>query len=327
MKTSKWFLLFLAVCLVFFFAACGGGGGSDTSADNGGNGDDPAGGGNGGGPDGGDNGGSGEPVILPSEDWLCFKANEDGCSISTKVVNGPLTVTPSLECSTDRESWIPFTVGVDSVDLINADDKVYIRATGSNASFSESGSKYIRFVITGSVSASGNIMSLLDKNCGGNSVPNYAFCYLFAVNTTLTTAPDLPATTLANSCYYGMFIGCSSLAAAPDLPATTLANSCYFGMFTGCSSLTAAPDLPAINSGLAYNCYVCMFRYCSNLKNITVHFTTWSDIYTDYWVEGVAPSGEFHCRVGLNTGTNSIDRVPVGWTGGHIHKDVPEPAP
>ena len=324
MKTSKWFLLFLAVCLVFSLAACGGGGGSDTSADNGGNGDDPDGGGNGGGPDGGDNCGSGEPVKLPSEDWLCFKANEDGCSISTTVVNGPLTVTPSLEYSKDRESWIPFTVGIDSVDLINTDDKVFIRATGSNVSFSESPSKYIRFVITGSVSASGNIMSLLDKNCGGTSVPNYAFCFLFAVNTTLTTAPDLPATTLANSCYYGMFIGCSSLAAAPDLPATTLATGCYAYMFINCFSLTAAPTLPAPT--LATSCYIHMFEGCSKLKSITVHFATWSDIYTDHWVYGVGNTGirQFHCRKGLNTASPGISRNPSGWT---VIKDVPNPAP
>ena len=300
MKANKWFLLFLAVCLVFSLAACGGGGGggSDTTADNGGNGDDPAGGGNGGGPDGGDNGGSGEPVILPSENWLCFKANEDGCSISTTVVNGPLTVTPSLEYSKDRESWIPFTVGIDSVDLINTDDKVFIRATGSNVSFSESPSKYIRFVITGSVSASGNIMSLLDKNCGGTSVPNYAFCFLFAVNTTLTTAPDLPATTLATGCYAYMFINCFSLTAAPTLPAPTLATSCYIHMFEG----------------------------CSKLKSITVHFATWSDIYTDHWVYGVGNTGirQFHCRKGLNTASPGISRNPSGWT---VIKDVPNPAP
>ena len=298
MKVNKWFLLFMAVCLVFSLAACGGGGGSDTTADNGGNGDDPAGGGNGGGPDGSDNGGSGEPVILPSENWLCFKANEDGCSISTTVVNGPLTVTPSLEYSKDRESWIPFTVGVDSVDLINTDDKVFIRATDSNVSFSESPSKYIRFVITGSVSASGNIMSLLDKNCGGTSVPNYAFCFLFAVNTTLTTAPDLPATTLATGCYAYMFINCFSLTAAPTLPAPTLATSCYIHMFEG----------------------------CSKLKSITVHFATWSDIYTDHWVYGVGNTGirQFHCRKGLNTASPGISRNPSGWT---VIKDVPNPAP
>ena len=299
MKANKWFLLFLAVCLVFSFAACGGGGGgSDTTADNDGNDDDPAGGGNGGGPDGGDNGGSGEPVIIPSENWLCFKANEDGCSISTTVVNGPLTVTPSLEYSKDRESWIPFTVGVDSVDLINTDDKVFIRATGSNVSFSENPSKYICFIITGSVSASGNIMSLLDKNCGGTSVPNYAFCFLFVNNATLTTAPDLPATTLATGCYAYMFINCSSLTAAPTLPAPTLATSCYIHMFEG----------------------------CSKLKSITVHFATWSDIYTDHWVYGVGNTGirQFHCRKGLNTASPGISRNPSGWT---VIKDVPNPAP
>ena len=323
MKANKWFLLFLAVCLVFSLAACDGDG-SDTSSDYG---DDPAGGENGGGNgNGGDEdngGGNGEPAILPSENWLCFKANEDGCSISTTVVNGPLTVTPSLEYSKDRESWIPFTVGVDSVDLINADDKAFIRATGSNASFSESKSKFIHFVITGSVSSSGNIMSLLDKDCSGTSVPNFAFNFLFVDNATLTTAPDLPATTLATGCYGGMFSGCSSLTTAPELPATTLAEACYAYMFSGCSSLTAAPELPA--AILATGCYFHMFEDCPKLKSITVHFSTWNDIYTDHWVAGVAPSGgQFHCRTGLNTTSPGVNKNPSGWT---VIKDVPEPAP
>ena len=34
-----------------------------------------------------------------------------------------------------------------------------------------------------------------------------------------------------------MFDGCTSLTKAPVLPATTLAQKCYFGMFSGCSSL------------------------------------------------------------------------------------------
>ena len=52
--------------------------------------------------------------------------------------------------------------------------------------------------------------------------------------TSLTQAPELPATTLANSCYYYMFIGCTSLTQAPELPATTLADSCYSNMFYNC---------------------------------------------------------------------------------------------
>jgi hypothetical protein len=34
-----------------------------------------------------------------------------------------------------------------------------------------------------------------------------------------------------------MFYGCTSLTTAPVLPATTLASSCYNGMFRGCTSL------------------------------------------------------------------------------------------
>jgi len=53
----------------------------------------------------------------------------------------------------------------------------------------------------------------------------------------LETAPELPATTLAEHCYEYMFYGCTSLETAPELPATTLAESCYYQMFNGCTSL------------------------------------------------------------------------------------------
>ena len=34
-----------------------------------------------------------------------------------------------------------------------------------------------------------------------------------------------------------MFNGCTALTTAPELPATTLANSCYQNMFSGCYNL------------------------------------------------------------------------------------------
>ena len=37
-----------------------------------------------------------------------------------------------------------------------------------------------------------------------------------------------------------MFKSCTSLTQAPELPATTLANRCYYSMFGGCVSLTQA---------------------------------------------------------------------------------------
>jgi hypothetical protein len=36
-----------------------------------------------------------------------------------------------------------------------------------------------------------------------------------------------------------MFEGCSSLTTAPELPATSLANYCYWRMFENCSSLNS----------------------------------------------------------------------------------------
>ena len=81
--------------------------------------------------------------------------------------------------------------------------------------------------------------------------------------TSLTKAPELPATTLTDSCYYSMFRGCTSLTQAPELPATTLADSCYSYMFQGCTSLTQAPELPATT--LTVSCYEQMFYGCASL--------------------------------------------------------------
>ena len=60
---------------------------------------------------------------------------------------------------------------------------------------------------------------------------------MFYVCISLTTAPNLPATTLVESCYSSMFNGCTSLTTAPNLPATTLAKYCYYSMFDGCQQL------------------------------------------------------------------------------------------
>ena len=90
-------------------------------------------------------------------------------------------------------------------------------------------------------------------------------CYwcMFQRCTSLTTAPELPAKTIANRCYEGMFQVCTSLTTAPSLPATTLADNCYRSMFAACTALTTAPQLPA--KTLAAYCYGNMFSACSAL--------------------------------------------------------------
>ena len=130
----------------------------------------------------------------------------------------------------------------------------------------QSDQNYVRFVMTGKIEASGNVNSMLSsdfENLTSLSGCNYAFYRLFGSCSSLTQAPQLPATTLAVLCYSFMFDGCTSLTQAPVLPATTLANGCYDSMFKGCTSLTQAPVLPATT--LANGCYGIMFYGCTSL--------------------------------------------------------------
>ena len=163
----------------------------------------------------------------------------------------------------------------------------------------------------------GNIMSLLfgDDFIDKTDLTGYlaAFYLLFMNNQNIVSAENLilPATTLANSCYYGMFSGCSNLTTAPELPATTLEIGCYANMFSGCSNLTIAPELPATT--LANDCYAIMFKDCTNLNSITVAFTEWDNGYTYIWVSGVATTGTFTCPADLPE-QRGDDYIPEGWT-------------
>ena len=119
------------------------------------------------------------------------------------------------------------------------------------------------------VACTGDIRTLLNwKNYSTVDTKNARFCSLFVRCTALTSAPELPATTLADVCYSNMFFGCTSLTSAPKLPATKLAESCYNAMFNGCTSLTSAPILPATK--LADWCYSNMFNNCKSLSTVTM---------------------------------------------------------
>lgn len=107
----------------------------------------------------------------------------------------------------------------------------------------------------------GNIETLLDYQTVANDQhPIMAvYCYhrMFSWSaSSLTTPPELPATTLTYGCYQGMFENCA-LTTAPQLPATTLADYCYSRMFAGNRLLSIPPALPA--TALADYCYDNMF--------------------------------------------------------------------
>ena len=203
--------------------------------------------------------------------------------------NGTLDVV--LEYRTGNSKWAPYTIST-QIALADGESLQFRAGEDGNGAFSSYSSYYkIAIYGTGTVEASGNIMSLLDRNLVRDDMPEFGFycffkdcdelvkadhlklpattlashCYdsMFHGCTSLTSAPELPATTLANYCYRYMFYGCTSLTSAPELPATTLAKTCYSYMFHGCTSLTSAPELPAAT--LAESCYSYMFEGCTEL--------------------------------------------------------------
>mgnify|MGYP003305883949 CR=1 FL=1 len=138
------------------------------------------------------------------------------------------------------------------------------------------------------VACTGDIRTLVDwENYDTVETGSASFCKLFKDCKSLTTAPKLPATTLAENCYNSMFDGCTSLTTAPVLPAETLAEYCYFRMFYGCKLLNSITMLATDIS--ANNCL-------------------------EAWVSNVATSGTFTKAAAMTLLPNGSSGIPKNWT-------------
>ena len=172
-----------------------------------------------------------------------------------------------LEYSVNNGKWATVEAGTE-VTFGGANSTLRLRGTNINGTASGP-LAYSTITFTDKnveVACTGDIRTLLDwRNYSTVNTQNARFCRLFNECKVLTSAPELPATTLAENCYVGMFYGCTSLTSAPELKATTLADYCYYYMFGGCTSLTAAPELKAIT--LANGCCYSMFSGCTSLTS------------------------------------------------------------
>lgn len=189
--------------------------------------------------------------------YLTFRAVEDGT----------FSFTDSINYSLDSgATWTALAANTQTPTISAGDTVMWKKEGGANGS---------NFTSTARYEVEGNIMSLIftddfeDKT--DLSGYNNAFKQLFKGNTHLTSAEklSLPATTLSDNCYDGMFYGCTNLNKVPQaLPATTLAVDCYNEMFRDCSSITALTDnyLPATT--LYQSCYSNMFWYCTSLRTV-----------------------------------------------------------
>ena len=202
-----------------------------------------------------------EKETTPAANSLEFVSDNSFTMSAAKLWDGTLSYNNG-----NGNGWTIWDGSEISSNAIDGRQRIYFRGSrntvirGNNASYSNP------WKITGSnIECNGNIECLLDyqKVAAGEhpEIGEKCYMYMFYNCSSLTTAPQLPATTLAKYCYHSMFNGCSSLTTAPELPATILAYYCYSYMFYGCSSLTTTPQLPATT--LAEGCYMYMFCGCS----------------------------------------------------------------
>lgn len=218
-----------------------------------------------------------------SKEYLTIEAVDNSVLVQfiTYATSG-MSVSKDIQYSKDKSNWTTVSFGdVTSGNIpvvgINKGEKLYLRGnntTHSDYSDEDNNQHYnCNIKITGDNSNAklyGNIMSLLYADNFANQTTLYNRCTfrsLFSSSTALTDASNLilPATTLSEKCYEGMFSDCSSLISIPKLPATTLTPWCYSGMFQNCTSLIESiQELPATT--LAEECYSYMFNGCTSLR-------------------------------------------------------------
>lgn len=249
-----------------------------------------------------------KPVVY--DPYVTFTAEEDNSSVGL----AKLSTNQTLEYSTDTTTWNTFDTTTNI--SLNKSDKVYVRGI---LSADNTNSKYTKFKMIGKIAASGNCNAIWNYEDLNAPLKKYCGYCMFNGCNSLTTAPELPAMTLADYCYYSMFSGCTSLTTAPELPATELANNCYANMFYGCTRLTKAPELSATT--LADYCYASMFYSCTSLSHITCLATDISATNCTYkWISsnsgkpGVSSTGIFIKHPDMTTWTTGTSGIPSGWS-------------
>jgi len=237
---------------------------------------------------------------------LCLTAQAANSTVSIEWIDdtGESTPLASLYYRTaSTPSWTAYTLDT-VIPLASVGDWVEFKNTSNVLSSLDN---HYHFVLTGQIAASGNIMSMIAYG----RLYNRTFLSLFAGNSALVAAPELPATRLDVGCYANMFAG-TSITTAPALPATEMANLCYGSMFESCPYLTSV-SIHA--NALKTTCCYYMCKNCSSINSVTVDFSSWNDNdhATDHWLDGVSSSGTFTCPSALPD-IRDVNHIPSGWT-------------
>ena len=221
-------------------------------------------------------------------EYVCITAQTDNVGVGISSIGTGSTITFNLYYSTDGMNWkkasgSPFKT-------INTGEKLYLRGTNANGinttanGAAYTSNHYIKFNITNNATLSGNLMTLIHPTNPPTTIPGaYCFAKLFKNDT-------------GTSSRYCKITDASRL----KMPATTMLESCYEGMFHDCNLLVNGPKLVATT--LAANCYKQLFYNCSALRRIEVAFDDWSDdgsgnpAYTNQWMSGTTTDANANAR-------------------------------
>ena len=182
--------------------------------------------------------GSKAEQIIP---YVTFKAEEEQKFKMTTSGNYNIS---GLQFSVKNGKWQDVVANTE-ITFGGENGDLRLRGTNPNGTANYANDySTITFINNVNVTCTGDIRTLLDwRNYNKVETGKARFCGLFFHCSVLTSAPELPATKLADFCYNQMFSNCTNLVSAPVLPATTLADFCYYYMFNNCKKLSTVTML------------------------------------------------------------------------------------
>lgn len=297
-----------------------------------------------------------KPSLDFAKNYFTVTANQADSTVKMMTLQNAI---PDIEYSTDggstwtqlvfTQSEYPESLYFSQTITLANNAKALFR--GDNHTIGNGWTGVSRFLFTGQVAVGGKLMSLLDKSCASDTVPNDVmtgvFASLFSCNNygnvtfednmyALVDASELvfPINSY-NNAYMYMFANCKGLANVPNcfyqganvsnglcsmfidsgitgkvvLGLTgQLANAVYTGTFEDCTGITKAEILNCIPARYSF---LDTFEGCSNLTEITVHFTEWNDSWQ--WRNPPA-TGVWCCPKALDVTNRGMTGIPFGWT-------------
>ena len=181
-------------------------------------------------------------------DYMTIEALEDG--VNVKIKRTKSAQTGNFQIKLNDSDWKDVSwedIGNDKeYDLINVVSNKSSMSKGDKLQFrnidkfSDNSNTYSQLIISkAKAKVYGKLAKSLTSEFAASS-QEYKLACMFNSSTSLVDASELNLNDIiiSTGCYYSMFEGCTSLTSAPELPATELASYCYDNMFFGCAKIT-----------------------------------------------------------------------------------------